>query len=157
MALDQRVGELLLAAGELDSVPLEERAARAEAPQLLPLGDELGDPVPQLLDPVLDSHSAHDLRVAPKRVDRMWKALENSRNVRPNSPPTRCGETRPCGDPYFSGEGGVERPARAALIRLVAVIPAAVRRSRPPREASTSSGIGIESALVVPRLSIARR
>jgi hypothetical protein len=95
MSLDERVGELLLAAGELDAVLLEQRATRAEASQLLPLGDERGDPIAQLLNPMLDSHNAHYLRVAPKRVDRMWKALENSRNVRRNFPPARCGETRP--------------------------------------------------------------
>jgi hypothetical protein len=44
---------------------------------------------------VLDCDCAHCLRVALKRVDRMWKALENSRNVRPNCPPARCGETGP--------------------------------------------------------------
>src|SRR5947207_427356 len=98
MSLDERVGELLLATGELKAVLLEQRAARAEAPQLLPLGDERGDLFSQLVESALDSQNAHDLRVAPKRVNRMWKALENSRNVRRNFPPTGCGETRPCGD-----------------------------------------------------------
>ena len=45
---------------------------------------------------------------------------------------------------------------RWALRRLLAARPPALRRSSAPRAARTSSGIGIELALVVPRLLIAR-
>jgi hypothetical protein len=74
MALDERPRELLIAAGELEAVLLEQRAARAEAPQLLPLSDQRGDLVPELLDPLFDPHLAHGSMVARKGVDRMWKA-----------------------------------------------------------------------------------
>jgi hypothetical protein len=53
----------------------------------LPLSDELGDPVPELLYPAFDSRGAHCSMVALGPVDRMWKAREKSRKVRPKLPP----------------------------------------------------------------------
>lgn len=51
-----------MAAGELEAVLLEQRSVRAEAPQLLPLGDEPGDLFSQLVEPVFDSRTAHLLK-----------------------------------------------------------------------------------------------
>ena len=50
VSLDQRVGELPLAAHELEAVPLEQCSAHAERPQLLPLADERSKSLLQLLD-----------------------------------------------------------------------------------------------------------
>jgi hypothetical protein len=50
VSLDQRVGELPLAAHELEAVLLEQCSAHAERTQLLPLADEPSDPLLQLLD-----------------------------------------------------------------------------------------------------------
>jgi len=53
--------------------------------------------------------------------------------------------------------GGLPRPERAVLIHFVVARPPALRSKRLPRPASTSSGIGTESALSPPSLRIAWR
>ena len=44
MLVDQRVRQLPLGAGELNAVSLDRSARRARLAELLPLGDEIGDP-----------------------------------------------------------------------------------------------------------------
>ena len=50
VSIDQRVGELPLAARKLEAVPLQQHSARPGCAQLLPLADECSDPFLQLLD-----------------------------------------------------------------------------------------------------------
>lgn len=50
MLVDQRVRQLPLGAGELDTVTLDRRARGARLTELLALGDEIGDPSRENID-----------------------------------------------------------------------------------------------------------
>ena len=74
MLLDESVGKLTLVVAELEAVLLEPRPSRAKRPQPLPLGDECGDPILQLLDCslLLDHCGGDDLGAAHRyRVSRL--------------------------------------------------------------------------------------
>src|ERR671937_289764 len=118
MALNERSRELLIAAGELEAVLLEQTGGRAGGCR---------------------SHveSVRKLAQDAARASTAWL----------------------CRDVWLwtSAYGSDPLLARRARMRFVAVMPAAARSSAAPSEASTSSGIGRASALLVPRLSIARR
>ncbi len=86
MPIDQRVGEILVGADELEPVVLEDRGVGAVGAHRLALVDEIGDPADQILDaessvePQLESGHRNSLH---------WRHQEFVKHAQKVSEPTQ--------------------------------------------------------------------
>lgn len=84
MAVDQRVGEILMRADQRDTVPLEQCGVRGQFAQRLTLEHEVGDPADQVLNggrgvqPQFQCTHASSLYRRNQEMVKHWKKFSES-------------------------------------------------------------------------------